>query len=665
MRYSIRECELYGLLHPFLFFSGWVESDAVYLEIRNDNQLFYRIDFEPTKSKTHSFSVRTALKDSKLSDEYHVVISDTSGELQEITRFHSSPYSRFKQTFKPDKFKLFKEELMDQYNHYFKGSFDPKNSKDYNRWIKEYETFHEVEDYTYQPLLSVIIPVYNVEEKLLRKCLDSICNQTYQKFEICLADDCSTNPETITTLQWYEQYDKRIKVVYRKENGHISNASNSALELATGEFIIMMDNDDELMPQAFNEVVRVLNKQPDLDFIYTDEDKINMEGYRSDPQFKPDLALDKLYGGNYICHLNIVRKTVIEKVGGFRVGYEGAQDFDLFLRISEVTDKFYHIPKVLYHWRMVPGSTALDASSKNYAGEAGKRALEDYFKKKHIDVQIKIVISTHYFVEYLNKEENMVNIIMLVSNPNDLWEKRAQAFSNALSYLNYKFTFISDEPELIDHIMEDTGILYTVIERKGSLAATINNWIANGKDQLYVFLNEYAEAETFDLLELMSGYSQQSYIGAVGVKVLNKNKHVMDGGNFLVDDALLPTNFITYSEDYGIYGTLLVPNNYQIVEDRCFMVSKNAFEDVQGLSEEIDEADIYYDLCLRLSQKGYRNVILPQVEIKVDVEDPRHALKESTIQHWKNQGFNTVSDKYYNENLSTKAAFRIRKEKLS
>ena len=240
-----------------------------------------------------------------------------------------------------------------EYNH-------PFQIKDYNKWIDAVEEKPVYKKLSYQPLISILIPTYNIGREYLSECIDSVLNQHYKNFEICLADDNSTSEETIETLKEYAKKDKRIRVVYRKENGHISKATNTALKMAKGEFVGLMDNDDILTENALYEMVYALNQNKELDLIYSDEDKLDMKGRRCEPHFKPDYSPDTLLGGNYICHFELLRKSIVDKLGGERSEFVGAQDFDLFLRFVEKTtpDRICHIPKILYHWRKVPGSTA-------------------------------------------------------------------------------------------------------------------------------------------------------------------------------------------------------------------------------------------------------------------------------------------------------------------
>ena len=224
------------------------------------------------------------------------------------------------------------------------------NQNAYLKWLNsEYEKEVLYKKFKYQPLISFIVPTYNVSRELLEECLDSLLNQSYTNFEICISDDHSTNKETLEVLKEYEKKHKQVRVVYRKENGMISVASNTAIGIAKGEFIALVDNDDVVERDALYYVVEALNKDRNLDMIYSDEDKIDFNGKYMEPHFKPDFSPDTLMGVNYICHLCVLRKSLVDKLGGFRREYDGSQDYDLFLRVVDVTDKIYHIEKILYH----------------------------------------------------------------------------------------------------------------------------------------------------------------------------------------------------------------------------------------------------------------------------------------------------------------------------
>ena len=265
------------------------------------------------------------------------------------------------------------------------------DKRDYHKWIRinERRDVDEIKKhlagFRLRPKISVIVPIYNVAPKWLDRCIRSVENQYYENWELCLYDDASSERETIDCLkQWERKNDPRIKIQYGEKNLHISGASNEALKMATGEFIALLDHDDELAPDALFENVKAINHQPDADMIYSDEDKISETGDRLTPFFKPSWSLDLLLSHMYTGHLGVYRKSIVDQIGGFRVGYEGSQDYDLVLRLIEKTkeEKIVHIPKILYHWRTIAASTAISPESKNYAYEAGKKAISSYLDRQ-------------------------------------------------------------------------------------------------------------------------------------------------------------------------------------------------------------------------------------------------------------------------------------------
>jgi glycosyltransferase involved in cell wall biosynthesis len=252
----------------------------------------------------------------------------------------------------------------------------------YNKWIEKNEKYNlielkkEIDSFKIKPLISIIVPVYNVEKVYLIECIESVLNQHYGMWELCLADDCSTFSYIPEILDEYSRKDKRIKIIYRNENGHISEASNSALKLAAGQYTALLDNDDLLAPFALYEVVKSINAHPEVDLLYSNEDKL-FDGERVFPFFKKGWDRELLFCVNYISHLTVLRTNILKGIGGFRQGYEGAQDWDLLLRVSETAKNIVHIPKVLYHWRMIKTSTSINEKAKPYIKEAQRKAIRD------------------------------------------------------------------------------------------------------------------------------------------------------------------------------------------------------------------------------------------------------------------------------------------------
>lgn len=565
---------------------------------------------------------------------------------------------------------------------FVKETYYPFNVKQYNKWIKKHEQKSEYRELEYQPLISILIPVYNIERKYLSECLDSILNQTYHNFEVCIADDCSTKEETKETLKEYSEKDNRIKVVYRKENGHISRTTNSALEIAKGEFIGLMDDDDILTDNCLYEMVLALNENKKLDFIYSDEDKLDMKGRRCEPHFKPDYSPDSILGGNYFCHFEVIRASIVKKIGGFRHEYVGAQDFDLFLRVIDETTKerIKHIPKILYHWRKIPGSTADTIGSKEYAILAGKKAVEETMKRRKIDADVLVPIeSTHYIVEYKYKKEPKVSIIIPTKDLADMLERCLESIYKKTKYKNYEIIVVDNgskeekTKKLFDKYSKEKDNFRVIEYNKEFNYAAINNYAVKNCDGEYLlFLNNDTEVITDRWIQKMVGYAIQKHIACVGTKLLYPNDDVQHGGILLLgSDVVARHAFLNYEGDtYGFYGRMVVPYDYSAVTAACLMISRDKFNEVKGFEEKLKVAYNDIDLNLKLRKKGYYNVFLPQVEL-YHYESKSRGLDTTTEkykQYLKEKEYLTTkwkdyieNDPFYNPNFSKKDAFMLDK----
>src|SRR5574344_1287388 len=317
------------------------------------------------------------------------------------------------------------------------------NQKAYLKWVSEHEVSFKHKKFKYNPLISVIIPTYNVSRKLLSECLDSILNQSYTNYEICIADDNSSNSETLETLKEYEK-DSRVRIVYRKKNGMISEASNSALSISNGEFIMLVDNDDTISTDAMYFMVEALNNNKKLDFIYSDEDKLDYNGKRLEPHFKPDYSPDTLMAVNYICHLTMIRKKIVDEIGGFRSEYNGSQDYDLFLRVTEKTKKIYHINKILYHWRMTETSTAGYLGNKDYTKTASLKALNDALKRRNIKGKVVASDRVSAYVCHYEHNNPLISIIIPIKDKIKLLKDCVDSLYNKMNYKNFEIIIIDN-----------------------------------------------------------------------------------------------------------------------------------------------------------------------------------------------------------------------------
>ena len=550
--------------------------------------------------------------------------------------------------------------------------YDPMNKKDYQAWIEEKAAEGAEKKVTlkYKPLISVVIPVYNADPNYLRDCLDSVLAQSYKNFEICLADDASTSVETKAVLKEYEK-NKKIKIVYRKKNGHISKATNSALKLAKGEFVALMDNDDVIPTDALYEVVKVLNQDKKIDMIYTDEDKLDEEGSRCYPNFKPDYAPDTFMSVNYISHLGVLRRSIINKIGGFREGFEGAQDYDLYLRFFEQTDRIYHIPKILYHWRMTEGSTAKNISKKDYALERGKKALEDALKRRKIKGKVNIAKNCpYYIVDYAVIGNPKATIIIPTRDHADITENCLKSVFEKTTYKNYEVIVVNNGSEekatfeLFDKYQKKYKNFRVLDANFEFNYSRLNNYaVKETKSDFIVLMNNDVEVISPDWLTKMIGYAAQDHVGAVGAKLLYPDESVQHAGIVLGIGVASHLHLGKGRDVVAWAGQLAVPQDYSAVTAACLVVSRKKWEEVGGLEEKLKVAYNDVDFNIKLLEKGYYNVCLANVEMFHHESKSRgadtsgekkkrfDAEQDFMYKKWEKR---IANDPFYNPNLTKK-----------
>jgi O-antigen biosynthesis protein len=506
----------------------------------------------------------------------------------------------------------------------FKAFSDLGIQYEYDLWmlrknltaIKKEQYTKEGQSFGYKPKISIIMPAYNVDKLWLEKAIDSVRNQLYTNWELCIADDASTKTHVKSTLTKYSEIDPRIKVLYLSKNLGISGASNEALSLATGEFIGLLDNDDELSVDALYEIVKLLNKKPKTDFIYSDEDKIDMGGKRSVPFFKPDWSPDLLFSTNYICHFTVIRKKLVDDVGKFRLSFEGSQDHDLFLRVTEKTSSIEHIPKILYHWRMIPGSTALSTNAKNYARISGVRALQDHLKRQ----EIKGVVSddfyrANYRVDYEIKGDPLVSILIHFNENIQYIRKCINSIIRNEGETRYEILLMVDERNEIPSISS-----LDLIKKKPSIkiltcnsslnASAINNFAAERANGNYIlFLSSKIEVTTKNWLSYLLMNAQREEIGCVGPMIFNSDSTMKIAGMVLGKNGEKCNVFSGLPDiSWTNFGLGTWSRNYLAVSGECLMINKDKFSQAGGFDKNLkSHEDI--DLCLRVCKTGYRNLL--------------------------------------------------------
>jgi glycosyltransferase involved in cell wall biosynthesis len=530
-------------------------------------------------------------------------------------------------------------------------------AESYSNWIERFEPSgnqytaqieKEIDLFNNRPLISVVMPVFNPRPEWLKEAIDSVRQQIYPVWELCIADDASTNPEIKEILTAYATLDSRIKVIFRPANGHICETSNSALSMVEGEYLALLDHDDMLAETALYHVAIAINNNPQCRLIYSDEDKTDGLGERFDPYFKPDWNNELLYAQNFISHLGVYHAETARSIGGFRPGYEGSQDYDLALRFIEVVehDSIIHIPKVLYHWRIHQKSTSLVSSSKEYAYQAGLCALNEHLKKLHPGAIASPEKNNLFKVSYPKPKGNPLVSIIITNknnNSNDL------AFVTHLKeYSSYK----TIETQLISGLQNENEVNY---------ASMINKAVHNMHGEFICIMNSGLEILHSDWIEEMLSLACQVRFGAIGPRILRPDKTIFQAGLILGFEKFAKSAFAGYKGDsYDHFGRIQVRHEISVLNDLCMMVKRSKFEEIGGFNENDLPACFYdLDLCLRLDLAGYKNVYTPFAEfIFLEPGLSENPINKSSTysseiaymkQHWNTYMLN---DPAYNPNLS-------------
>jgi GT2 family glycosyltransferase len=483
--------------------------------------------------------------------------------------------------------------------------------------------------WTYRPLISVITPVYNTDPKWLHAAVASVRRQAYPNWELCLCDDASPSAATRAALDALARSDARIKVTRLAENGGISVASNAALALARGEFIVRLDHDDELAPEALFELARLLNAHPDADVVYSDHDKLEADGSRSEPYFKPDWSPDLFLSYMYLCHMDGARRTLVEDVGGFRSEYNGAQDYDLYLRLTERTTRIHHIPAILYHWRKIEGSTAGAGAAKPWALDAGQRALAAAVARRGWNAEVVPGrLPGHYRVRFRVADEPLVSILILTrggepaAGQRDLLAECLGALVRRTTYKNYELVIASDtgrvsEPTARAIATARHEIHHYDVPAPFNFSRKTNFAAARARGTQLVLFNDDVEVITPDWIETLLEHAQRPEIGAVGAKLYYPDGRLQHVGMLLGVGAGTVAAHAFHQHpgaSPGYFGSTIVTGNVSAVTAALMMTRREVFERVGGFNEAlpIDFNDV--DYCLKLRRDGLRIIFTPWAE---------------------------------------------------
>tara|TARA_S200000501_G_scaffold378693_1_gene442843 strand:+ start:10182 stop:12392 length:2211 start_codon:yes stop_codon:yes gene_type:complete len=479
----------------------------------------------------------------------------------------------------------------------------------------------------YQPLISILLPIYNTPIKYLRECIESVLSQSYCNWQLCIADDASTDPSVHALIQGYEEKDSRISVTFRKKNGHISAATNSALSLADGDFVAFLDHDDCLSSQALTYFVSAINTNRSANFFYCDEDKIDQEGQRFDPHFKPDWNPELLLSQNYICHFTLIKTSIVKSVGGFREGLEGAQDHDLFLRITYLLDysQIVHIPRILYHWRAVDGSTAISPNEKKYTTKAGIRAVENwhYNNRSLAKVVAGLVPNTYRSEWRLPSSLPLVSILIPTRDGHDILRRCVDSILSLTSYSNYELIILNNQSRCIETLAlfrkweVDSRIKIYNWDKPFNYSAINNFGVKLASGSIIALLNDDVEVINDEWLSEMVSHACRNEIGCVGAKLYYPNETIQHAGVILGIGGVAGHSHKYFSRhDNGYFSRLKLVQNLSAVTGACLVVRKEIFNEVGGLNEtDLAVAFNDVDFCLKVLAAGYRNLWTPYAEL--------------------------------------------------
>lgn len=492
----------------------------------------------------------------------------------------------------------------------------------------EVQDLHRVaQEMTAGPVISVLVPVYRTDLDGLRQMIDSVLGQIYPNWELCLADDCSRDERITRLLTQFEAEDPRIKVVHRQSNGHISAASNSALDVATGDWVAMLDHDDVLSPDALLRVAQYVEAHPDIEVVYSDEDKLSPDGARQDAFFKPDFSIELFRAQNYLNHLTVVRASSVRTVGGWRLGYEGSQDYDLLLRIIDHcgAERVGHIPRVLYHWRMAAGSTAVSADEKGYAYFAGVRALEDHLTRRRLRGHVEKTPAVPYYRLRLDIPEPAPRVTLIIPT-RDRADTLALGVDSILlrtDYPNFEVLIVdngsveSETTALFDRLRADSRVRVVAYDAPFNFSAINNFGVAQTDAPLVALVNNDVEVISPDWLTEMVSWTVQPDVGCVGAKLYYPNNTIQHAGVILgIGGVAGHSHKHLPRRHQGYFSRLMLVQDMSAVTAACLLVRRSIYLDVGGLNEaDLSVAFNDVDFCLKVRRAGYRNVFTPFAEL--------------------------------------------------
>ena len=516
----------------------------------------------------------------------------------------------------------------------------------------------EARSFISQPLISILTPVFDTPVPWLCEAIESVLAQVYENWELLLIDDGSTTTDLLRALPALAARDRRIRLVRLESHQGISAALNKGLELANGEWVTFLDHDDLLEPDALFQNVKLLQENPGIDLIYSDEDKLTDEGFDS-PMLKPDWSPDFFLSCNYLCHMIFLRRDLVREVGGFQPQFDGSQDYDLLLRVIERTKRIHHIPRVLYHWRRSENSSASDVRQKPGQLEASWRAIEAHLKRRGEQAHVAVDWRTHaFYVRRELREAKKISVIIPSFRGPESLERCGESVVSRTSYPNYELVIAKmGERDKIAKAATDFSqrILYFADATNDSAAK--NYAVAQTDSPWILFLDDSVEAIDPDWLTIMAEHVQRPETGAVGPRLINPGGTIEHAGLVLGVNGIAQSAFRGFPADHpGVNRQLQMTRNYSAVSGACLLMRRQVFQRVGGFDEKLPGALADIDLCLKMRRAGYLVVYTPRAKLcwdplpTLDVD----ASAELIIrQRWSDV---LQRDPYYNPNLSRQRA---------
>tara|TARA_A200000159_G_scaffold4505_1_gene4323 strand:- start:1252 stop:3534 length:2283 start_codon:yes stop_codon:yes gene_type:complete len=523
------------------------------------------------------------------------------------------------------------ETVYEEYNKTFTtGAME----KSYPFWVefdepralqKMQQTFTQVQS---EVKFSIILPTYNTDPVYLEECIDSVLQQTHKNWELCIADDASTNAETISTLKSYEQKHTNIKLNLLSENGHISKASNAALNMVTSEHVLLLDHDDTLPAHTLSFFAKAITDNANAKVFYGDEDKIDEQGNRHQPHFKPDWNPDLLLSQNYICHPVVYKTSVLKKIGGFRVGVEGSQDHDLLLRATAGLkhDEVVHLPFILYHWRVIENSIASNASAKSYTTDAGIEAIRHFLEQSGQNASVdKGKYPNTYKVNWaLPNEQPLVSLVIPTRDGYDILKQCLESIYDKTSYKNFEIIVVDNQTTCAqtlglfsEYTSTKTNFRVMKWDKPFNYSAINNFAVSQAEGEVVGLVNNDIEVINEGWLTEMASHALRPEIGCVGAKLYYPNDTIQHAGVILgIGGVAGHSHKYFHKSEPGYFTRLHLVQNMSAVTAACLLVRKSVFEEVGGLNErDLTVAFNDVDFCLKVHTAGYRNLFTPWAEL--------------------------------------------------